>query len=649
MSGIALIPFSTRSNDEIGGHIARGLSLELSDWLAACGAEPMVLNSAQTEEDGAWRKLVSFSDELTIENISEFMQEIRGEEGEGPEFRMVVSGIIEQIADAPLHNGLHVAISITDLAGGFSRGRFTADLMPATFGETMIKLFNDVAEALEVKVDEPYDPLTRHIESWLNVMVTRALTLAAEVGAVARDAEGVYTPALEALRLDPEFKQARDRLADLAQVLVLERGFEAPPAVKALETAIARAGADWRSQRARGHLLLASGEYGPAAKAFCQVLSGRYEAPENNERMQAALLAGKAFNLADRHAEAQRVLSVAMQAENLRVDAIVESASSSAGMGETVVAERLWNRALELEPQSIPARMYLARLHRSRGEMKEAGMQYTKMLKQPGLPREIFADAAEFFVVNQMHEKALNAAERYADEHPGDAIAHVLVASSLNALSRHKRALKALDKAELCVGVDDIRELLTRQRRFAEHPEIEKKFRDWADVCLTGSAEQGEREMRAILDKFDNFWEAHFFLGIALRRQEKFEEARDVLEHLRSHQALPGIEKELTGIYSKLAEPKKALECAKQAMEDTPEDPTLLTNYAAALLENDEIDEANKYASRAAMLMPEDEATAKLCELIKMRMTKRGVIKNFKATLKEATSWFRMARRKREE
>ncbi|MBZ0134836.1 MAG: tetratricopeptide repeat protein [Planctomycetes bacterium] len=648
MSGIALIPFSTRSGDEIGGHIARGLSLELSDWLATCSAEPMVLNSAQTEEDGAWRKLVSFSDELTTENVVEFMSDIRGEDGEGPDFRTVISGVIEAIADSPLSSGLHVAISVTDLAGAFLRGRFACDLMPASFGNSIVRLFNDVAESLDVKAPAPYDPLTRHIESWLNVIVTRALTLAAEVGAVSRDAEGVYAPALEALRLDPEFKLARDRLAELTQVLVLERGFEATPAIKALETAIARAGADWRSQRARGHLLLAGGEFGQAAKAFCLVLSGRHEAPDKADRMQAALQAGRAFNLADRHAEAQRVLSVAMQAENLRVDAIVESASSSASMGETAVAERLWNRALELEPQSIQARLYLARLYRSRGEMDEAANQYVEMLKQPGLPREIFADAAEFFVVNQMHEKALGAAEKYAEEHPGDAIAHVLTASSLNALGRHKRALKALDRAELCVGVDDFHDLMVRQRRFAEHPEAEKRFRAWAEVCLTGSAKQGEREIRAIIDKFEDFWEAHFFLGIALRRQDKFEEARDVLEHLRSRQPLPGIEKELTGIYSRLGEPQKALDYARQALDAAPEDPTLLTNYAAALLENNEIDEANKFASRAQMLMPDDEATAKLSELIKLRMTKRGVIKNFKATLKDATAWFRIARRKRD-
>ena len=647
MSSIAVIPFSTRISDELAGHVARGLSLELSDWLTDQGGECLVLTSAQTEEDGAWRKLVSFNEELSSEAVNELIHGIPDENGHEPEFKLVVSGIIEQIADTQYQDGLHIAISVTDLSGGFSRGRFTADLMPASFGDSIAGLFRQVAEALGLAAKSPYATITRNFQAWLNLLITRALILAAEVGAVARDAKGVYNPALEALRLDPAFTVARDKLGDLAQALVLERGFEAGEAVKALDQAVARSGADWRTLRARGHLMLAANEPSNAAKAFCQVLSGKFEAPDKSERMRAALLAGKAFNLAERHVEAQRVLSVAMQAENLRVEAIVESATSSAALGENAVAERLWRRALELEPQSIAARLYLARLYRSRGEADKAAEQYEELIKAPGLPREVFADAAEFFVVNGRHEQALNAAERYADEHPGDAIAHVLTASSLNALGKHKRALKSLDKAEVCVGVEEIRDLVTRQRRYAEHPEIEQRFRAGADAALTGIAGRGEAEMRELLARFPEFWEAHLFLGIALRRQQKWQEARGVLEHLKAHQQLPGIDKELTGIYSQLGQPDKALECAKQAMDAAPEDPTLLTNYAAALLENDKIDEAAKYAARAEMLMPGDEPTRKLQELIKLRMTKRGMIKNFAATIKEATSWFKFGRRKK--
>jgi len=649
MSSIAVIPFSTRISDELAGHVARGLSLELSDWLTDQGGECLVLTSAQTEEDGAWRKLVSFNEELSSEAVNELIHGIPDENGHEPEFKLVVSGIIEQIADTQYQDGLHIAISVTDLSGGFSRGRFTADLMPASFGDSIAGLFRQVAEALGLAAKSPYATITRNFQAWLNLLITRALILAAEVGAVARDAKGVYNPALEALRLDPAFTIARDKLGDLAQALVLERGFEAGEAVKALDQAVARSGADWRTLRARGHLMLAANEPSNAAKAFCQVLSGKFEAPDKSERMRAALLAGKAFNLAERHVEAQRVLSVAMQAENLRVEAIVESATSSAALGENAVAERLWRRALELEPQSIAARLYLARLYRSRGEADKAAEQYEELIKAPGLPREVFADAAEFFVVNGRHEQALGAAERYADEHPGDAIAHVLMASSLNALGKHKRALKSLEKAEVCVGVEEIRDLVTRQRRYAEHPDAEQRFRAGADAALTGNAERGEAEMRELLARFPEFWEAHLFLGIALRRRQKWQEARGVLEHLKANQQLPGIDKELTGIYSQLGQPGKALECAKQAMDAAPEDPTLLTNYAAALLENDKIDEAAKYAARAEMLMPGDEPTRKLQELIKLRMTKRGMIKNFAATIKEATSWFKFGRRKKNE
>lgn len=649
MPGIALIPFSTDITDELAGHVARGLSLELSEWLGSLGAEPMVLTSAQTEEDGAWRKLVSFSDELSTENVSEFIHEIHPEgDSAEPEFSRVVSGFLGQIADTEYDQALHVTLTVTDVTGGYSRGRFEADLMPVSFGEAISALFGEVAEALELEIPSAYQPGTKVFQAWLNVLITRALKLAAQVGAVARDVQGIYNPALEALRLDPRFTLARDELSDLTQVLVLERGLEANEAVKALETAVSRAGADWRSQLARGHLMLAANQPGHAAKAFCQVLSGKLEAPDKNDRMRAALLAGRAFNLAERHVEAQRVLSVAMQADNLRVEAIVESATSSAAMGEQAVAERLWRRALELEPQSISARLYLARLYRSRGETEKAGEQYKQLATSPGLPREVFADAAEFFVVNQLHEDALAAAERYADDYPGDAIAHVLMASSLNALKRHKRALKSLDKAEVCVGVEEIRDLITRQRRYAEHPKTEFKFRTFADCCMNGDAAKGESGIREIIGQFADFWEAHLFLAIALRRQQKWSEARDTLLHLRSHQDLPGIDKELTGIYSNLGEPEKALECAKAAFEATPEDPTLLTNYAAALLENNEVDEANKYAMRAQMLMPDDPATAKLIELIKARMTKRGLFKNFAATVREAGSWLRFARRRKD-
>jgi tetratricopeptide (TPR) repeat protein len=260
----------------------------------------------------------------------------------------------------------------------------------------------------------------------------------------------------------------------------------------------------------------------------------------------------------------------------------------------------------------------------------------------------VFADAAEFFVVNQRQGDALEAAERYAQEYPGDAIAHVLHASALNASGRHKRALKTLAQAEVCVGAGELEDLITRQRRFAEHPDAEARFRKLAGDAVEDDAEQAEQGLRALLEAWPDFWEARMFLGIALRRQEQWQEARKVLEELRSERELPGIDKELTGIYSVLNEPKLALEAAKRAMEAAPEDATLITNYAAALLENGDVDDALKYAQRAEMLMPGDERTAKVMQLIAIKMKKRGLIKNFRAVFRDAADWIKATRKKKE-
>ncbi|MBK9976042.1 MAG: tetratricopeptide repeat protein [Planctomycetes bacterium] len=658
----ALIPFASRVDDDQSARIAQGLSLELADWLRGDDLTVPMLTSAQTDEDGAWRKLVNFQDELTPSAVAEIVEMVRGENGadgdglddeeetEVDNLKLMVSGVLD-VDLAPAETGqvlrVHGDVTVTNVAGAFAAARLAFNLTPPTFRPNVQKLFREIAEALGHKPRADYDTGTSSFQAWLNLLITRALKLAAELGAVDRDEGDLYLPALQAAKLDPAFTPARDRLGELAQVLVLERGFEPLPAADALDEIMQRVGSDWKSERVRGQLLLLADKPDLAAKSFCLLIKGKLEAPTQQERMHAALMAGKAFNQANRYGEAQRVLSLAMQAEDLKVDAIVEAGSSSAALGEARVAERLWLRALELEKHFVPARLHLAHLYRREGETQKAAQQYEELLKAPELPRELFADAAEFFVVNRMHETACATAERYANEYPGDAIAHVLLASSLNALGRHHRALKALDQAELCVGVNQLEAHIVRQRRFAKHPESEAEFRRLADHALTGEAAEAERGLAALVKSYPDFWEAHYFLGVSLRRQEKWDDARRKFEEVRDAIELPGIDKELTKIWSALGQPEKALECAERAMDAAPEDPTAMTNYAAALTENGRLEEALKYAQRAGAIMPDDPVNQRLLDLLEARFRKRSFLTNMKSVLKEAGSWFKLLRRKK--
>jgi hypothetical protein len=82
-------------------------------------------------------------------------------------------------------------------------------------------------------------------------------------------------------------------------------------------------------------------------------------------------------------------------------------------------------------------------------------------------------------------------------------------------------------------------------------------------------------------------------------------------------------------------------------MDAAPEDPTAMTNYAAALTENGRLEEALKYAQRAGAIMPDDPVNQRLLDLLEARFRKRSFLTNMKSVLKEAGSWFKLLRRKK--
>ena len=130
-------------------------------------------------------------------------------------------------------------------------------------------------------------------------------------------------------------------------------------------------------------------------------------------------------------------------------------------------------------------------------------------------------------------------------------------------------------------------------------------------------------------------------LGIALRRMEKWNEAKEQFEEIIKERSVPAADKELTGIYSQLGDLAKALEFAKRAYDAQPDDPEIIANYAAALLENDELTEAYKFARRAESMAPADEVTRTLIQQILARSESRGFLANIKAAAKFVTKKLR--------
>lgn len=395
--------------------------------------------------------------------------------------------------------------------------------------------------------------------------------------------------------------------------------------MKALKRVTKKLGDSTATWRATAKLLTTLDKHRDAGRAWREVLEGKQAAEDADDRATAALEAGRAFNRAELFENAQQMLTRAMSHDATKVDAVNEAAVSAISLGEIAVAERLWQRVTELDPRHLTSRVNLAHLYRARGDTKKADREFETILGLDGLDTSILADVGEHFLSTGKHEKALKTAEKFVALHPVEPLAHLFLASALNSLGRHKRAAEAVAKAEVCTGVDEHRGLLNRQRRYADHPETEERFAKFAKRAVTGDAAKAAEGLGEILDAHPDFWEAKLFRAIALRRDDRANEALALLEPLAKSRDDASVLKELTLVYALTGRKSKALAAAKRAFDVAPNDLGALLNYATSLLENGDIKAAEKYAKRAT-LHDSGEAAQNLLERVQHKKAKRGTL-----------------------
>ncbi|MDC1142625.1 tetratricopeptide repeat protein [Planctomycetota bacterium] len=634
----AVIPFALKKDEPAMYALAAGLSMEVAAWLRQGGVDVAIAAPGEQDDDSVDIKLIALSEEMDDAQVLEYIEMAVGEN----EVRTAISGVLEPSVDM-LNEGFVLKLRAVNVTGGFGLMADECTVRPDDFAASLGRVLGDLAESCGLDVSESWQPTSSNFTAWLMAVQLNAHATLAGLNVRKTVANDVYELALNAAKLDPKQMRVREHLVDYIRHTELERPSDPMTAGVTLEAVCGKTDPDWDSLFCYGILMMNANDPARAAKTFSILLEEKFPPSGDNKTADAAMMAGIAFNAAERFAEAQRALSVAMKDETSRVAAIVESAKSSAGLGEMAVAERLWQRATELDPQSEDAWMNLATRAMDRGEIENATKIFKKVSKLEDPSRAALATVADVFMNLGDYSGAITVAKRFAEDHPGDALAHVALATAYNKNGRHKVALKALEKADLCFEAEELRPIIARQRRFAEHPEIEDEFKAAAEFALEGDAATAESKLRSIVERFNDFVEAEYFLGVALRRQEKLAEAETLFKRLLIEADIPGCHKELTGISAMQGKKDEALEHAEAALEETSgdDDPQLYTNMAAALMENDRIDEALKFAQRAEMHMPDDEFTKRVLALLKQKMGKRGLLKNLGAVLKEAWSWRR--------
>ena len=125
------------------------------------------------------------------------------------------------------------------------------------------------------------------------------------------------------------------------------------------------------------------------------------------------------------------------------------------------------------------------------------------------------------------------------------------------------------------------------------------------------------RGLEGLVEQIPEHWNSWFFLGMGRRRLGEHESARDAFE--RAYRSNPGhkdLARELIGQHLKLGETKPAVELSRTLHEGYPDDISLQTNYAVALLLDAQLKRAAQVAKNAVERDPEDPINRNLVKVI---------------------------------
>ncbi len=127
---------------------------------------------------------------------------------------------------------------------------------------------------------------------------------------------------------------------------------------------------------------------------------------------------------------------------------------------------------------------------------------------------------------------------------------------------------------------------------------------------LQGEGGTGLKVLLELEDRYPEWWNLHFFIGLGYRQQEEYPKAityfQRVLE-LEDRIADPYVEIALS--FAGMGEHQKAIEYFEKALQKDPDNGEILSNLAMVNLEIGDLKKAEKYIMDSLKINPSDEIT----------------------------------------
>lgn len=293
--------------------------------------------------------------------------------------------------------------------------------------------------------------------------------------------------------------------------------------------------------------------------------------------------------------------------------------------GKLEDAERAWRMVLDARPLYPPAFTNLAGLVMEKKDPVAAARLVDDALAHAPAHPDVLRRAIQLALATEPEGVARASrvgklANQLVERAPRDAWANLILARALAHTGDRMAAVRRLQLVEELAPTSTFASEAQRGRLALEEPQASLEI----DAVLRAAYAAAEADLDRIAGRAralateHGVWNAHFAVGIAERRLERWRAARDAFaEAIRVSPGSTPAHMEIAGAYLALAEPDKALEHARKACDLDGETARTLAVLATSLLAAGQRDEAGHAIDRALALDATDEANRALAERIR--------------------------------
>lgn len=181
-------------------------------------------------------------------------------------------------------------------------------------------------------------------------------------------------------------------------------------------------------------------------------------------------------------------------------------------------------------------------------------------------------------------------------------------------LGFHYSNMKEYKKAEhmwttaLRIGVDEEKKMEIVQ--CLQDIDAKVKFEQAYNYVLSGRTDEGLEILHTLEDAYSDWWNLMFFIGLAYRQQEKYDEAiKYFLKTLALNTGHVDTFNEIGLCYMTTGDFNSALKYFKEALKVDINNPEILCNLGIVYIQTGEYDLAYESLSKSLSLNPDDEIT----------------------------------------